>query len=270
VSLTSRTQPVGAGLAYVTWPTRADQPLPVVLVVSDIWGDGEHLRDLAHRVAASGYLAVAPDLYSGLPAREALTPERVTAARVWIDDLPPATWTDTTARTEALKELGPRGVPLAETLDLLFEGPADLARFDPILSDAITVGSAHDASDHGPVGTIGFCMGGSLVGRLACEESRLSAAIVFYGTPPPHERLSGQTCPVLGLYGGEDHAITDAIPALAGAMASAGRRFEYQVYPGAPHAFFNDTRSAYRVDAARDAWVRALDFLSIELAPNRS
>jgi carboxymethylenebutenolidase len=74
---------------------------------------------------------------------------------------------------------------------------------------------------------------------------------------------------MLGLYGGEDHAITEAIPALADAMASAGRRFEYHVYPGAPHAFFNDTRSAYRVDAARNAWVRALEFLWTELAADR-
>jgi len=269
VSLTNGSQPVGAGQAYVAWPARADRPLPVVLVVSDIWGAGEHLRDLAHRVATSGYLAVAPDLYSSLPSHQALTPDRVAAARAWVDGLPPATWTDTTARTEALGQLGPQGIPLAETLDLLFEGPADLARFDPILSDAITVGAAHDAGDHGPVGAVGFCMGGSLVGRLACEETRLGAAIVFYGAPPPHERLADQNCPVLGLYGGEDHAITDAIPALVDAMAAAGRRFDHHVYPGAPHAFFNDTRSAYRVDAARDAWVRTLGFLSSELGADR-
>jgi carboxymethylenebutenolidase len=269
VSLAGGSQPVGAGLAYVAWPARSDRPLPVVLVVSDIWGDGEHLRDVANRVATSGYLAVAPDLYSSLPSDEALTPDRVAEARAWVDGLPPATWTDTAARTEALKALGPPGAPLAETLDLLFEGPADLARFDPLLSDAITVGAAHDAGDHGAVGAIGFCMGGSLAGRLACDEARLGAAVVFYGTPPPHQDLAGGSCPMLGLYGGEDHAITDAIPALADAMASARRRFEYHVYPDAPHAFFNDTRSAYRVDAARDAWVKALGFLSTELAADR-
>jgi carboxymethylenebutenolidase len=270
VSLVSGTEPAGAGQVFVAWPARADRPLPVVLVVSDIWGDGDHLRDVASRVAQSGYLAVAPDLYSGLPSSEALEPARVAAARAWVDGLPPATWTDATARGASLVELGPQGAALGETLDQLFEGPADLGRFDPILSDAITLGSAHGAGDHGPVGAIGFCMGGSLVGRLACQEARLGAAVVFYGTPPPHEKLPGGECPVLGLYGGEDHAITNAIPALADAMASAGRRFEYHVYPDAPHAFFNDTRSAYRVDAARDAWVRSLRFLSAEIAPGRS
>jgi carboxymethylenebutenolidase len=269
VSLVCGYQPAGAGRAYNAWPARADRPLPVVLVVSDIWGDGDHLRDVANRVAQSGYLAVAPDLYSSLPSSDALGPDRVAAARAWVDGLPPATWTDATLRTDALVELGPQGAPLGETLDLLFEGPADLGRFDSILSEAITLASAHDAGDHGPVGAIGFCMGGSLVGRLACEEARLGAAVVFYGTAPAHEKLAGLDCPVLGLYGGEDHSITSAVPALADAMVSVGRRFDYHVYPGAPHAFFNDTRSAYRVDAARDAWVRALGFLSTELAGGR-
>jgi carboxymethylenebutenolidase len=270
VSLSRESHPIGAGTAYVAWPARADRPLPVVVVVSDIWGDGDHLRDVADRIATSGYLAVAPDLYSGLPASEALTSDRVAAARAWVDDLPPPTWTDATARNAALAQLGPSGAPLAETLDRLFEGPAELARFDPILRDAITLGSAHDAGDHRPVGVIGFCMGGSLVGRLACTEDRLGAAVVCYGSPPPHEGLGGGTCPMLGLYGGDDHAITDAVPALADAMAAVGRRFEVQVYAGAPHAFFNDARSAYRVDAARDAWVRVLAFLSTELAGARS
>jgi carboxymethylenebutenolidase len=265
VTLARGSQQVGAGQAYVAWPERADRPLPVILVISDIWGDGDHLRDVADRVARSGYLAVAPDLYSALPASDALRPDRVATARAWVDGLAPATWTDGAARAKALAEVGADGVAMGETLDALFEGPADLGRFEPILSDAITLGSAHDAGNHGPVGTVGFCMGGSLVGLLACDEARLGAAVIFYGSPPPLDRLDGGTCPVLGLYGAEDHAITDAVPALADAMTAASRRFDYHVYPSAPHAFFNDTRSAYRVDAAREAWVRTLDFLATEL-----
>jgi carboxymethylenebutenolidase len=267
VTLVGRSEPAGVGQTYVAWPQRADRPLPVVLVVSDIWGDGPHLRDVADRVAHAGYLAVAPDLYSGrAPSADALTPDRVAQARAWVDGAAPATWTDGAARAEALAALGPDGSVLAETLDALFEGPADLDRFAPILNDAITLASAHNAGNHGPVGAIGFCMGGSLVGRLACDEARLAAAVIFYGSPPPYDRLGGSHCPVLGLYGAEDHAITDAVPALADAMAAAGRRFEFQIYPDAPHAFFNDTRSAYCVDAARDAWVRTLGFRSAELS----
>ncbi len=268
MTLAGGSEPVGSGRTYVAWPARADQPLPVVLVISDIWGDGDHLRDVADRVARSGYVAVAPDLYSGFAPSGAMTPERVARARAWVDGLDPATWTDAAARAEALADVGPEGTSLAATLDALFEGPADLDRFADILSDAITLGSAHSAGNHGPVGAIGFCMGGTLVGRLAVDKERLGAAVIFYGSPPPHDRLGGAHCPVLGLYGAEDHPITDAVPALASAMAAAGQRFEFHVYPDAPHAFFNDTRSAYRVNAARDAWVRTLEFLSTELVKN--
>jgi carboxymethylenebutenolidase len=83
--------------------------------------------------------------------------------------------------------------------------------------------------------------------------------------PPPAERLGGIACPLLGIYGGEDGRVTGAVPAFADAMSAAGKRFEHHVYPGAPHAFFNDTRPAYRVGAARDAWARTLGFLVAQL-----
>jgi len=68
------------------------------------------------------------------------------------------------------------------------------------------------------------------------------------------------------LDGGNDHGITDAVPAFADAMQAAGKRFDHHVYPRAPHAFFNDTRPAYRVRASRDAWARTLGFLVEQLA----
>ncbi len=65
---------------------------------------------------------------------------------------------------------------------------------------------------------------------------------------------------MLGIYGGEDPRITESVPELKRAMKEANKSFEYHVYPGAPHAFFNDARPNYREDAARDAWRRVLDF----------
>jgi carboxymethylenebutenolidase len=70
---------------------------------------------------------------------------------------------------------------------------------------------------------------------------------------------------MLGIYGGKDRAVTEAVPAFADAMAAAGKRFDHRVYPGAPHAFFNDTRPSYRVRASRDAWARTLAFLAEQL-----
>lgn len=88
----------------------------------------------------------------------------------------------------------------------------------------------------------------------------MRAAVIFYGNNPPFERIPDIEARVLGIYGGEDHRITDAAPELEAAMKQAGKGFEYHVYPGAPHAFFNDTRPNYREDAARDAWRRVLEF----------
>ncbi len=250
-------------VAYLAWPPRADRPLPAILVVSDMWGDGDHLRGIADRVAAAGYLAVAPDLYAG--AGPALSPARVAEAKAWCDGVPPSTWMDPVARAEVLTALGPEAAEVRQTLDRLFEGAAAHERFDRALEAAVGLATTHAAADGGPVGAIGFCMGGGLVGRLACHEARLGAVVVFYGTPPPSKRLGGASCPILGLYGGEDHPITDVVPELARGMAAAGRRFESVVYPNAPHAFFNETRSAYRVEAARPAWIRTLEFLAAEL-----
>jgi carboxymethylenebutenolidase len=76
-------------------------------------------------------------------------------------------------------------------------------------------------------------------------------------------------CPLVGFYGGADPRITDQVPAMAAAVESAGGSFEHHVYDGAPHAFFNDTRPSYRVEAARDAWARLLGFFNRHLARSR-
>jgi carboxymethylenebutenolidase len=110
-------------------------------------------------------------------------------------------------------------------------------------------------------------MGGGLSARLACGDPELAAAVIFYGASPEADHLAALVCPVLGFYGGEDPRITGAVPALAAAMEAAGKDFEWHVYLGAAHAFFNDTRRAYDVDAARDAWARALGFFARTLSP---
>jgi carboxymethylenebutenolidase len=110
-------------------------------------------------------------------------------------------------------------------------------------------------------------MGGGLSGLLACLDPELSAAAVFYGMPPSEERLQALACPLLGLYGEADRPVTDALPAMVKTITEIGRSFEHHVYPGAPHAFFNDTRPSYRVEAARDAWARLLTFFATYLAP---
>lgn len=99
-------------------------------------------------------------------------------------------------------------------------------------------------------------------GRLATVDPELRAAIVFYGQIPPAEDIPKIRARVLGLYGGEDPGITQTIPGFAEAMAAAGKQFEYHVYPGAKHAFFNDTRPNFQTESATDAWGRVTRFLA--------
>ena len=103
-------------------------------------------------------------------------------------------------------------------------------------------------------------MGGMVSGSLATLSSDLRAAVIFYGQNPPLERVPDIRARVLGIYGGEDHRITDTVPELEEAMKEAGKSFEYHIYPGAPHAFFNDSRDNHREEAASDAWRRVLAF----------
>ena len=103
-------------------------------------------------------------------------------------------------------------------------------------------------------------MGGAISGYLATLSPDLRAAVIFYGQNPPLERVPEVQARVLGIYGGDDHRITDAVPEFEEAMREAGKSFENHIYPGAPHAFFNDARPNYREEAARDAWRRVLAF----------
>jgi len=244
-------------------------PLPAVVVIQEALGVDDHLQDIACRVATAGYLALAPDLYAAGGKRPAaLRPERVEAVQQFVNTMPPIAWTDPEARQQALEKLPePRRAEVAESMGAVFSGARKIESMIPLLEAAVAhLGADPDAAGR-RIGSVGFCMGGGLSGLLACSVSGLSAAAVFYGMPPPAERLPSLACPLLGLYGGADARITDGVPAMADAIRAAGGFFEHHTYPGAPHAFFNDTRPSYRVEAARDAWARLLSFFVRHLAP---
>jgi carboxymethylenebutenolidase len=253
--------------AYRVRPRPAGAALPAVVLVQEIWGVDEHIQDLAERLAGAGYLALAPDLYSPGGARPAaLEPPRLAAVKAFLDTVPPSSWWDEAARGAALAALpADERDDLAATFALLFV-PRDPASLVGVLRDAVRYVRA-DAACTGRAGSVGWCMGGGLSARLACTDPELAAAVIFYGASPEADHLTALACPVLGFYGGEDPRITGTVPALAAAMEAAGKDFEWHIYPGAPHAFFNDTRRSYDVDAARDAWARALGFFARTLSP---
>ena len=262
--------PHGEHSAFAAWPERAAAPLPAVVVIQEIWGLDAHIEDVAGRVAMAGYVALAPDLYATNGVRPVpITRQRVQEMQAFLNSLPPATagaaMLDPEAREAALAgRPGAERARINETLGTLFAGVASGSRnldaHVPALVAAAGFLRREFARSRGQrVGAVGFCMGGSLVALLACHDPELAAAAVFYGASPAASLEPGIRCPVLGLYGALDRRVTDGVPAFAEAMKAAGKSFESHVYEGAQHAFFNDTRPAYDVRAARDAFARTLD-----------
>ena len=134
------------------------------------------------------------------------------------------------------------------------------------LGEAVTYLRDRRAETSGrPVGAVGFCMGGGLCGALAAHDARVSAAVVYYGMAPPPEAAVAIACPVLGFYAGNDTRINDSVEPFAEAMRQAGKPFERHLYERAKHAFHNDRRSSYDVDAARDSFARTLGFFAHHL-----
>ena len=195
---------------------------PAVMVIHENRGLNDHTREVARRFAAEGFTALAPDILSRKGGTGSMaSPD---AAREAIGTIP---------AEQAIEDL-----------------KAGLAWLD-----------AHPRVQRGKLATVGFCWGGARSFLLAADSDRLAAAVVFYGSAPPPEKLAAVRVPVLGLYGETDERITSQVPAVADTMKKAGKSFDYKIYPGAAHAFFNDTGERYNAEAAKDAWTRTLAFL---------
>jgi carboxymethylenebutenolidase len=254
---------------YLALPERAALPLPAVVVIQEIWGLNEHIEDVARRVAAAGYAALAPDLYAVKGVRHpALMRERVAKVIEFTRTLPPGAFGDPAARDAALAKLPEtdRG-PVGETLNQLFVSMRDrMPAMASSLRKAVRY-LRHERPEtrEQKVGCVGFCMGGGLSALLACEEPEVSAAVVYYGNAPAAEKLAGISGPVLAFYGEKDQRVNAGIPGFEEGMRKLGKSYEHHVYPGASHAFFNDDAGSYEVRAARDSFARMLDFFSKNL-----
>ncbi len=112
------------------------------------------------------------------------------------------------------------------------------------------------------IGVVGWCMGGSLTIATAAASSQVGAAVVFYGRASESDMLQAIRAPLLGLYGELDQGIpVDAVRAFEKSLREGNVPHEIHIYPGAGHAFFNDSRPhIYQPEAAQDAWERTLDW----------
>ena len=212
--------------ASLSVPDRAGS-FPAVVVIHENRGLNEHTRDVARRFASEGFVALAPDLLSRVGGTASMpSPDDARAAIMAL--------------------------------------PSEDAIAD--LKSCLSYLDGHNRVNKGQLGSVGFCWGGLRSFLLATEDARLRAAVVFYGSTPPLEKLADIHCPVLGLYGATDERITSRVPETIQAMKAANKPFEHKIYEGAGHAFFNDAGPNFNAAAADDAWNMTLAFLRLNLS----
>jgi carboxymethylenebutenolidase len=160
---------------------------------------------------------------------------------------------------ELSKQTDEKRAVLQTTMQALFvDLPKD--RLTQDLVKAVGYLNSQDFVRRGRVGCVGFCFGGGMSINLACRAD-VAGCVVFYGeNPSPISLVENIKGPVLGLYGGDDERINATLDQLVKAMTQYKKDFEMRIYPGAPHAFFNDTSPTYREQAAKEAWERVLRF----------
>lgn len=204
--------------------------LPVILVVSEIFGVHEHIADVARRFARLGYLAIAPELF---------------------------------VRQGDAQSYGEIAKLLAEVVSQASDRQVmgDL--------DAAVAWAKVNGGDTSKLGITGFCWGGRTTLMYAAHNPAVKAAVAWYG-PVARAYHAGDKAPievagsikaaVLGLYGGADSGIpNDTVEKLRDALKAAGNtRSEFVIYPDTPHAFHADYRPSYRKEAAEDGWKRAV------------
>lgn len=207
--------------------------LPVVLVLSEIFGVHEYIADTARRLARAGYLAIAPELF---------------------------------VRQGDAQGYGEIAKLIAEVISKVPDAQVmgDL--------DATVKWAAANGGDTGKLGVTGFCWGGRQTWLYAAHNPAVKAGVAWYGrlvgpvselTPRHPVDVAGQLHgPVKGLYGGADTGIPlDTVDKMKAALAAgnaAARASTFVVYPDAPHAFHADYRPSFRREAAEDGWKQAL------------
>jgi len=207
---------------YVVYP-ESKSKTPVVLVIHEIFGMTDWVEELADELAEAGYIAVAPDLLSGMGPNGGRSSDFAEGKA-----------------TEAISHLNPDQV----TADL---------------SAAADYGKKLPASN-GKLYVAGFCWGGGQTFRFATNRGDLSAAFVFYGSPPEKDAMAHIKAPVYGFYAGDDARIGATLPDAIQNMKAAGKAFEPVTYEGAGHGFMRagdapDASNANR-KARNDAWTR--------------
>jgi carboxymethylenebutenolidase len=227
--------PVGGGQAipaYRAMPAEGG-PFPVILVVQEIFGVHEHIKDLCRRLGKVGYLAVAPELY----AREG-----------------------DVSKISDIKEIISKVVSKVPDAQVMSD-----------LDATVAWAKKGGKGDTGKLAVTGFCWGGRIVWLYAAHNPDLKAGVAWYGRlvgkpdelhpKNPIDLVGSLKAPVLGLYGGADQGIpVDTVEQMRKALKEASKPGEIIVYPDTPHGFNADYRPSYRKEQAEDGWKRLLEW----------
>ncbi|MGO9014909.1 MAG: dienelactone hydrolase family protein [Dissulfurispiraceae bacterium] len=219
---------------YKAHPASAGK-YPILLVIPEIFGMHEHIKDVTRRFAKEGFLSITFEPYA--------------------------------------REGGVLHMPdIASVLKVANSVPD--ARVMGDLDAIVAYAKQHPAGRADRIGVTGFCRGGMYTLLYAAHNRELKAAVAWYGQLRPDKtpgiRIAGPldialqiNPPVLGLYGEADMGIPVAdVKEMESILKAAGKTAEFVLYPGAPHAFFADYRPSYRPEAARDAWDRCVAWLN--------
>ncbi|MCF7803760.1 MAG: dienelactone hydrolase family protein [Candidatus Marinimicrobia bacterium] len=209
--------------SFVVYP-QADKNVPTVLLIHENRGLTDWVRGLADQVAAAGFIAIAPDLLSGMGPDGGKTSDypNSNAARDGIYQLPPA---QVTADLKAVADYG-----------------------------------KNLSASNGTLFVAGFCWGGSQTFRFATNYGDIEAAFPFYGTAPEDmEQLKQIEALVYGFYGGNDNRVTSTVPQTKKKMKTAGKTYKPEVYKGAGHGFMRAGEGAPKDDPNRQARDKAWD-----------
>ena len=223
--------------AYRAMPATGSN-FPVVLVVQEIFGVHEHIKDVCRRIAKAGFFAIAPELYArqGDPSKYTDIPKIVSDIVTKVPD------------AQVMRDL------------------------DACVAFAKATGKADTAR----LGITGFCWGGRIVHVYAAHNPNVRAAVAWYG-PTARAYHAGDKTPldvapqikaaVLGLYGGADGGIpNDTVEKMFAALKAAGNtKSAYTIYPDTPHAFNADYRPSYRKAQAEDAWNKMIAWFKLNL-----
>lgn len=213
-----------------------------LIVIHEVWGLSDHIKDVADRLAGEGYLSLAPDLLSETEIASMASPE----LQEGLFD------------PERRNQVQPRLRELMTPLQAPGFGEETVRKLKACFSYL-----AEKAGKGNRVGVIGFCFGGTYAFSLAVNEPELAVALPFYGhSDMGSDELSKITCPVRAFYGENDERLMSGLDDLTKRMKEANVDFKVHTYSDAGHAFFNDTnRFAYNSQAAQSAWEEVKQYL---------